>query len=89
MNIKCKKILTYHAFGVHNYYFHIVQFCNRGLFFDGSNHKDKVALVLSQSKLLGGGLGLGDGVRVMIVNEILSFKKSISGCTSIQGFPRF
>jgi hypothetical protein len=49
----------------------------------------EVALVLSQSKLLGGGLGLGNGVRVMIVNEILSFKKSILGCTPIQGFPRF
>jgi hypothetical protein len=33
----------------------------------------EVALVLIQSKLLGGGLGLGDGVRVIIVNEILSF----------------
>jgi hypothetical protein len=33
----------------------------------------EVALVLSQSKLLGGGLGLRDGVRVIIVNEILSF----------------
>jgi len=49
----------------------------------------EVALVLIQSKLLGGGLGLGDGVRVIIVNEILSFFKSILGCTPIQGFPRF
>jgi hypothetical protein len=49
----------------------------------------EVALVLIQSKLLGGGLGLGDRLRVIIVNEILSVFKCILGCTPIQGFPRF